>query len=292
MYEAEKRVRRFERTYGHRILRPLLAPLWQSAPDPQTGGVWLDWEAGPGLLSLDLLGKLPREATLLASEQDRASLRVLHGHHELERDSRFFVRQDPPEELSLAAAVVDVAIGHWRWQYTAAPFLAMKELARVVRPGGKIVLTFQQPGSGGSLVDAFEKAGAPDIAKAIREDGIPSSTVREALRAAHVQQIEVRTVPITISLGASTRPMMDPLMLDFLLPRWLGKAKGEEITSVSEPEQYDLGGTPLAWDLKAAVAVATIALPETDDLTHSGQRPADDGEDLETAKVPIGRRFE
>ncbi len=288
MYEAEKRVRRFERTYGQRVLRPLLVPVWKAAPDPQAGGVWLDWECGPGILSLDLLGRLSRDATLLASEQDRASLRVLHSHPELERDQRFFVRQDPPDDLSLADNVVDVAIGHWRWQYTADPVAALKELARVVRPGGKIVLSFMHAGSGGPLVDKLEEAGAPDVARAVREDGLSSSTVREALRAAEVQQIEVRTFPLQVSLGASTRPMMDPLVLDFLLPRWLGRATGKEITSLTEPPAIDLGGEPLIWELKAAVAIATIAMPASDDLGRARRGDDDDTDGGETSKT----RFE
>jgi len=287
MYEAEKRVRRFERTYGQRVLRPLLPALWKSAPDPATGGVWLDWECGPGLLSLDLIGKLPREATLLASEQDRASLRVLHSHNELERDPRFFVRQDMPEALALADSVVDVAMGHWRWQYTADPSSGLRELARVVRPGGKIVLSFMQPGATGSLVEKLVEAGVPDIAKAVRDDGMPSATVRDAMRAANIQQMEVRSFPIQVTIGASSRPMMDPLMLDFLLPRWMGKASGEEITSLTEPPNIDLGGHPLIWEFKVGVAIATIALPMREELTNPG-RHGDEDEDAATTKT----RFE
>jgi SAM-dependent methyltransferase len=211
---------------------------------------------------------------------------VLHSHNELERDPRFFVRQDLPEALALADGVVDVAVGHWRWQYTTEPVSALRELSRVVRPGGKIVLSFMQPGGGGSLVQKLDAVGSADIAKAIKDDGLASSAVREAMRAANVQQIEVRSFPIQVAIGASTRPMMDPLMLDFLLPRWMGKASGQEITSLTEPPNIDLGGEPLVWEFKVGVAIATIALPMRDELTSPGR--IDDEEDGATTKT----RFE
>jgi SAM-dependent methyltransferase len=276
VYEAEKRVRRYERLYGQRVLRPLLTPVFKVAPEPEAGGVWLDWESGPGILSLELVSRMPREATMLISEQDRASLRVLHSHHELEHDPRVFVRQDSPEELTLADGVVDVAVGHWRWQYTAQPERAMRELRRVVRPGGKIVLSFLQPGGGGSIYHALEKAGAADLAQALKDDGLTTSAVRECLRLDRIASIEVRSFQSQVVVGQSSRPMMDPLLLDFLLPRWMGRASGQEITSVDEQTNIDLGHDPLSWDFKIGVALATVA-------GDAPQGASDD--DLETSKV-------
>jgi hypothetical protein len=69
-----------------------------------------------------------------------------------------------------------------------------------------------------------------------------------------------------------------------LLPRWLGKASGKEITSLTEPPSIDLGGDPLQWEFKAGVAVATIALPVQDE----NRRGDEDEVDGETAKT----RFE
>lgn len=286
MYEAEKRVRRYERLYGQRVLRPLLQPVFKVAPEPEAGGVWLDWESGPGILSLELIARMPRDGTLLISEQDRASLRVLHSHHELEHDARVFVRQDSPEEITLADGVVDVAIGHWRWQYTAQPERAMRELLRVVKPGGKIVLSFLQPGAGGTIYKALENAGAADLARALKDDGLTTSAVRECLRLDRVASIEVRSFPFQVVVGQSSRPMMDPLLLDFLLPRWMGRASGQEITSVDEETNIDLGHDPLSWEFKVGVALASVAGDKMQDESTKGPEPEQD-----TTKTPLPRNF-
>jgi len=257
MYEAEKRVRRYERLYGQRLLRPLVAQVLRCAPDPAQGGVWLDWEAGPGILSSELLPKLSGDATLLATDEDRAAMRVYHSHAEIDRDERCFARQDPPDAIGVASGVIDVAIGHWRWQFLEQPERAIAELCRVVKPEGEIVLSFLVPGGGGSLRDAFERVGQADIARAIAEDGLSTGRVRELLRGGNVEAIEVRQVAFSVAVGGSSRPMMDPLLLDFLLPRWMSRASGQEVTSVTS-EPFDLGPTPLSWEMKVGIASARL----------------------------------
>jgi SAM-dependent methyltransferase len=281
MYEAEKRVRRYERLYGQRVLRPLLAPVFKVTPEPEAGGIWLDWEAGPGILALELVSRMPREGTLLISEQDRASLRVLHSHHELEHDPRVFVRQDAPEEITLFDGVVDVAVGHWRWQYTAHPERATRELRRVVKPGGKIVLSFLQPGGGGTIHKALEDAGSSDLARALKDDGLTTSAVRECLRLDGIKSIEVRSFQFQVVVGQSSRPMMDPLLLDFLLPRWMGRATGQEVTSVDDETNIDLGHDPLSWDFKVGVALATVAGGDAQDDAPKSEP--------DTTKTPLPR---
>jgi SAM-dependent methyltransferase len=257
MYEAEKRVRRYERLYGQRLLRPLVAHVLRAAPDPALGGVWLDWEAGPGVLSSELLPRFAGDATLLATDDDRAAMRVYHSHTELDRDERCFARQDPPDAIGIANDTVDVAIGHWRWQFLEQPERGIAELCRIVKPEGAIILSFLVPGGGGSLHDAFARVGQPDIARAIAEDGLSTSRVRELLRAGNVTQIEVRQVAFSVTVGGSSRPMMDPLLLDFLLPRWMSRASGQEVTSVTS-EPFDLGPEPLVWEMKVGIASARL----------------------------------
>lgn len=249
------------------MLRPLCSHLFKALPLHQTGGVWLDWQAGPGLLLHELLPKLSPDTTLLATEDDRASLRVLHAHPEIDRDDRCFIRQDPPDNIQLANGVIDVAIGHFRWQSLESPEGAVAELCRVVRPGGTVVLSFLLPGAVGSLHDALHAAKAKDIADAMHADGMTTSRVRELLRGGNSAQIEVRTFSHEVAIGPSSRPMMDPLLLDFLLPRWMSRASGEEVTSVAG-EPFDLGSSPLAWSFKLGVAVATM--PVAADQADSG----------------------
>ncbi len=257
MYEAEKRVRRYERLYGQRVLKPLLPQVLKSAPDPALGGVWLDWEAGSGVVSMELLRLLSKDSTLLATDTDRAALRVFHSHPELDKDARCFARQDAADAVGLAPGVVDVAMGHWRWQFLETPEPAIKELCRIVRPAGTIVLSFLIPGGGGPLVEAFNRIGETQLADIIRDDGIATQRVREMLRAGEVAQIEVRQVQFTVAIGASSRPMMDPLFLDFLLPRWMSLASGEEITNITQAP-FDLGSDPIVWDLRVGIASAIL----------------------------------
>lgn len=268
MYEAEKRVRRYERVYGQRVLRPLCSHLFKVLPtDAMQSGVWLDWQAGPGIVTSELQSRLSPDTTLLATEEDRAALRVFHSHRELDRDERCFVRQDPPDNIVLANGVVDVAVGHFRWQTMEAPEGAVAELCRVVRPGGLVVLSFLLPGAVGTLYDTLANVGATDIANALHSDGLTSARVRELLRGGNCAQIDVRTFSHEVTIGPSSRPMMDPLLLDFLLPRWMSRASGEEVTSVAD-EPFDLGAEPLSWSFKIGVAVGT--LPVSEEMVDAG----------------------
>jgi ubiquinone/menaquinone biosynthesis C-methylase UbiE len=95
-----------------------------------------DIGAGSGFLCEGLLG---RGLRIVAVDQSQRMLDVLRerlaGHGELD------CRQGEAERLPLADASVDVAFANMFLHHVESPPAAIAELARILKPGGRLVLT-------------------------------------------------------------------------------------------------------------------------------------------------------
>jgi len=291
MYEAEKRARRYERLYGERILRPMLPHILGVLPPFTDEQVILDVECGSGIVSQELLPTISQSSVLIATEQDRAALRVFHHHPEIDNHPRCFVRQESPTHIGLAANVVDITIGHWRWQYITPQKDIISELVRIAKPQGKIVLTFLLPGCEGSLYDAFINIKAIHIADMLRHDGIASQVIYELLDRPEISHFDLHPIPVSLEIGQNSRPMMDRLLLDFLLPRWMGLANGEEITS-ADCAPFDLGNESLFWNFKVGIAVATIAQEKNEDVVREPDTTTETQESATLISAPHSNDLE
>jgi ArsR family transcriptional regulator len=98
--------------------------------------VALDLGTGTGTLALELAGAGMR---VVAVDHSKAMLDATRRKVEAS-GARVELRLGEAESLPLADAEVDVAFAHLVLQYLPAPARALSELARVVKPGGAVVV--------------------------------------------------------------------------------------------------------------------------------------------------------
>ena len=109
--------------------------------DPQPGTAVVEVGAGSGRISFDggLADRIGPSGQLLLTDPSGAQLLVARKHaDERGLDWARFLRA-PAEELPLASGTVDLVVGAIFLHFTD-PARAIKEMARVVRPGGRIAL--------------------------------------------------------------------------------------------------------------------------------------------------------
>jgi|GEM_PF-4951788 len=260
MYEAEKKARRYERVFGERILKPVIPFLLAECPKPQgVSFVCLEVEAGSGLLSKELVGFLPPQATLLLSEQDRGCLRVLHHKNEIEQSSSCFIKQTSPYELGLLSGCVDLLVSHLRWQNLSEPVRFLKEAKRVIKSGGTLVLSYIQPSVQGSLVRELKKIKCHGLLVHMQTAGETNQKLRHVLYDLGIDRIKFKSVQLKVILGTHSHPHVDPLFVDYLLPFWQPKVyQVVEESGVSALFQFDLGASALEWYCDVGIAVVQL----------------------------------
>ena len=97
----------------------------------------VDVGTGTGTLALELAAAGMR---VIAVDHSKAMLEATQRKLEQTGISRVELRHGEAEALPLADAEVDAAFAHLVLQYLPAPARALAELARVVRPGGAVVV--------------------------------------------------------------------------------------------------------------------------------------------------------
>src|SRR5262245_4138591 len=96
-----------------------------------------DVGTGTGTLALELAGAGMR---VIAVDHSAAMLQAARRKLDEAGTERVELRQGEAEALPLADGEVDAAFAHLVLQYLPAPGRALQELARVVRPGGAVVV--------------------------------------------------------------------------------------------------------------------------------------------------------
>lgn len=102
----------------------------------QAGGVAADIGAGTGFVTEGLLG---RGLRIIAVDQSVAMLAEMRKKFVNEAEIEY--RQGTAEGLPIADATVDYAFANMYLHHTERPAEAIQEIARILKPGGRLVLT-------------------------------------------------------------------------------------------------------------------------------------------------------
>jgi len=142
-------------TFWQRQLKPAQDLLLAMA-DLQPGESVLDLACGTGLVSFDALAKLGENGRLLGTDiSDKmvelaSSLAAEKGENRVQ-----FARMDA-EELSLGDDLFDVALCSLGLMYMPDPGKALKEMQRVLKPGGRIIAAVWGQRANCGWADIFE----------------------------------------------------------------------------------------------------------------------------------------
>ena len=171
----------------HRLLADLVArgPL-ADLPD----GAWvLDAATGSGALALALASAVgaarPEGVPLLVSATDRSPAMVRAARAAFDRAGLdASVRPADVRALPFADGALDLAMAGHVLEHLPDPEAAVRELARVLRPGAPLLLLTTRPGAVGALVHLRWRVRPPT-----------PRDLRSWLRAAGVEPVEVRPLP-------------------------------------------------------------------------------------------------
>lgn len=100
----------------------------------------LDLGCGPGSITLDLAEAVGPEGRVVGVDAVEAPLVAARRAAEVRKDSTTEFRVADAYELPFDADSFDVAHAHQVMQHLADPVAALRELARVVRPGGLVAV--------------------------------------------------------------------------------------------------------------------------------------------------------
>ena len=118
--------------------------------EPVPGGTLLDVGCGPGLMARHLLETRPGDFEITALDQSPAMVeaaeRGLDGHPDVD------LLVAGAEAMPLPTASFDVVLGMGVLEYTDLP-CALREIARVARPGARVIVTMLNPLSPYRLVE-------------------------------------------------------------------------------------------------------------------------------------------
>ena len=102
----------------------------------QAGGIAVDIGAGTGFVTEGLLG---RGLRIIAVDQSVAMLAEMQKKFANEVGIEY--RQGTAEALPIAHTTVDYAFANMYLHHTECPAEAIREIARILKPGGRLVLT-------------------------------------------------------------------------------------------------------------------------------------------------------
>jgi demethylmenaquinone methyltransferase / 2-methoxy-6-polyprenyl-1,4-benzoquinol methylase len=115
-------------------------PRWRralvAAADPQAGDRVLDVATGTGMVAAELLRRC--ECSVVGIDQSAAMLARARARFAAAQDSRVELIEGEAESLPFADASFDVVTVTYLLRYVDDPAATVRELARVLRPGGRI----------------------------------------------------------------------------------------------------------------------------------------------------------
>jgi demethylmenaquinone methyltransferase / 2-methoxy-6-polyprenyl-1,4-benzoquinol methylase len=115
-------------------------PRWRralvAAADPQAGARVLDVATGTGMVAAELLRRC--ECSVVGIDQSAAMLARARARFAAAQDSRVELIEGEAESLPFADASFDVVTVTYLLRYVDDPAATVRELARVLRPGGRI----------------------------------------------------------------------------------------------------------------------------------------------------------
>jgi demethylmenaquinone methyltransferase / 2-methoxy-6-polyprenyl-1,4-benzoquinol methylase len=117
-------------------------PRWRralvAAADPHAGDRVLDVATGTGMVAAELLRRC--ECSVVGIDQSAAMLARARARFAAAQDSRVELIEGEAESLPFADASFDVVTVTYLLRYVDDPAATLRELARVVRPGGTIAM--------------------------------------------------------------------------------------------------------------------------------------------------------
>ena len=284
--------------FGRMLLRGLAVP---------AKAMVLDVACGTGYPSLELLRRMDAQSRLIALDPIGPLLDVARKKAGELAGKRVFFRSEPAvAKLAFADDVYDLVVSNLGLLRIDDPPLALRELARVAKPGGRVVVTLPLAGTYGEFYDIYRevltKGDREEVLRRLEQHvaRIPDADEMLAwLERAGLEQIEVEVEEFTLLFKSSREFFFAPVIEFGPLAEWKDVAgKGPEMQEIfwhiKEAIDAYFGNRAFEITVKAgcfrAVKPARGAAPaKKEPSAQAGPRPpaSTSAETVETAPVPL-----
>lgn len=215
--------------YGARFAQGLLDAL------PQGDRLQvLDVGCGTGQISFRMLQRLGSSSRVIAVDHDAGLIALARQRGFGDIGRRLFFKTEDAEALSFGEGVFDAVVAHLLYRDLRDRVAAVREMHRVLVPGGRLLLTTPLRGTFGEIFEMLrERAvahGDRELARTV--DGLierdpATGDLERVVRAAGFTEVELQHTSFRLSYANVEALFSDRLLETIAFPEWRA-AVGEE----------------------------------------------------------------
>jgi ubiquinone/menaquinone biosynthesis C-methylase UbiE len=245
--------------------------LIQRVKIPPRGNV-LDLSCRTGFPAVQLLPTLA-DGRIIAVDHDPVYLELARQRAGHEVGRRFFLKEENVESLSFANAVFSNVVGNLVDRTTTDRAALLSEIARVLKPGGQMVITMPLSGSFAEVLDMFReiclKHELTDVARRVEQyaQSMPSQqSWAEEITSHGFENVVIDVQSYTLAFESGAHLLTDPAMYVAAMPEWQWCAAGvEDVPSVlySVQDTIDVYFRGRAFPVTVVAGCATAYRPRS-----------------------------
>jgi len=228
----------------------------------------LDVGCRTGQISFRLLQRLGPTSRVIAIDPDPGLIGLARQRGYGETGRRLFFKEECVEKLSFGEGVFDAVVAHLVYRDLEQRPAALREMHRVLAPGGRLLLTTPLRGSYVEVFDMLReraRAEGDDVLAArvrslVERDPAPTPLV-QALEAAGFIAVNLERIDFRLSFASADALFSDRLLGAIAFPEWQATVGPEALDDVRRrlATYFDQGALSLT---VAAAQVSALRAPE------------------------------
>jgi len=175
-----------------RVFTPWARVLLEIAP-PRAGEAVLDVATGPGTVAREAAKLVGISGNVVGIDISAAMLNVGRGWPAMSEAASIEYLEAPATQMPVPDAAFDVAYCQQGLQHMADPYLALQEIRRALKPGGRLGVALWQQSPFGLFRQAVAELGLPDSGPQPSDFGRNADDLARALREAGFEDVHIQT---------------------------------------------------------------------------------------------------
>jgi ubiquinone/menaquinone biosynthesis C-methylase UbiE len=175
-----------------RVFAPWARILLQIQP-PRAGEAVLDVATGPGTVAREAAKLVGSSGKVVGVDISAAMLNVGHGWPALADAAKIEYIEAPATQMPVPDAAFDVAYCQQGLQHMADPYVALQEIKRALKAGGRLGVALWQQSPFGLFRQAVAELGLSDGGPQPSDFGRDANDLTSALRSAGFENVAVQT---------------------------------------------------------------------------------------------------